>query len=268
MTPVTSSLSTIIEIIIGSSALLLVLASTYFLARMFLPRHQGYHLSQHIAVAIGLLVILLGFIELGLSYTPWKISFWPLVITLVVVSLVSFVITILGNSQEYIKRQAGSVQVAAIVRKITRSWRVLPSKDRYSWLFLGFAIVISLVLAPILIDIGNRRTAFTEFFIDLRAFPEAIPWQETLTPGDQVNIPVTVISYEVWPENYYIQVLINNQLYQGANLDDLQPEQKVTVIVPFFADQSGLYKVEFYLYKGESSDPYRSLHIWLDVSSK
>jgi uncharacterized membrane protein len=220
-------------------------------------------------MAIGLAAVLIGFIELGLSYTPWKIDFWSLVIALVVISLVCFLISvgIPGSSQECVEEPAGPHKVTmAIWKKTTRNWHALLPKDRYSRLFLGFTIVVSLVLGAVLIDIGNRRLAFTEFLISPNVFPEAPPWQEALAPGDRINIPLTVISHEVWTEHYYVQVLVNDQLYRSVDLGNLQPGQEITSIIPFLMDQSGSHKVEFHLHKDGLSISYRSLYIWLEVS--
>jgi uncharacterized membrane protein len=256
----------------GSSVSLIILASSYFLSRALLPRHHGYNSSQQIAVALGLTIVWVGFVELVLSYTPWRIDFWSLVVTLTIASLVNLLLSLVipGIFREHIRRRARSAEAATTIReKVARKWRhTTLTRDLCSWLFLGFTVAMSFVLTAVFVETSGQKGAFMEFYIDPNMFPETLPWQKTLSPGDLVNIPVTVISHEAQTEHCYVQVLLDNQLYHNVDLAGLKPGQETTAVIPLLMGQSGLHKVGFRLYKNQASVPYRSLHIWLYVSSQ
>ena len=166
---------TVNEAVLGFSVLLIAFASTYLLMKALLPLNQGYHTTQQIAVAAGLTVVSLGFTAMVLSYTRWKITFWSLIIALVLLSAASLAMAM------YLHR---SLQEQALHRgtalawweSIACTWRNRPLVDRLYWLFLGFAVAFSLGLLPILAS--NQQESFSEFYIDLSKFPNGPPWRE------------------------------------------------------------------------------------------
>ena len=261
----TSFLPATVEVTVGSSALLFTIVSVFFLTRALLPHQRGYNLSQQVAVTVGMTIVWVGFIELGLSHTSPKINFWPLVTALLIVSLVN--LGIAGYLQWHVTTHNRSQKSSPTIReRIAHKWHTWSPRDGYSWLFLGFATAISLVLVVTFNGVGSRRAAFVEFFIDPSIFPEVPPWQDALAPGEPISIPVTVVSHETQLEHFYLQVLVNDVLYQSLDLGNLQPGQEVKRVISFVIDHRGSYRVGFHLNRDGESFPHRSLHIWLHVS--
>lgn len=257
MFPAADSILAVVKNILGCGTLLIALTSVYLVTRVLLSAHSGYHIGQQIAAAIGLTTVMLGFIALGLSYTPWGINYWPLVIALAVVSVAN--LTIVG----YLQRRQRENSKSPVAFKAW--WQALSLKDSLSWLFLGFAVSLSIGLVPILVR--NQQETFTEFFVDQSVFSRVPPWRATLAPGDKISIPLTVVSHETDGERFYLQVLVDDQQYPITDLGILMPGQDVTNVLSLSVDRDGLHEVELNLYKGEVSLPYRSLSIWLQVRS-
>lgn len=259
------SMSMAIEVALGCSVLIVAFVSTFFLTRALLPIHRGYHVGQQIAVAIGFTTVSLGFIGLGLSYTPWKISFWSLATALTMFSIASLVIAdyLQRHSKGYTRFREG---LKALWEGMALSWHMLSLRDKLSWLFLCFAALFSLWLGPILAS--NQQETFSEFFIAPTKFPEEFPWRGTLASGDTTSIPVTVVSHETQAEDFHLQVLVNDQQYLFVELGILEPGQETMSMIPLSIGREGLHQVQLNLYKGDLSSPYRSLKIGLQVRSK
>jgi uncharacterized membrane protein len=201
-----------------------------------------------------------GFVGLGLSYTLWKITFWSLVTALATISVLILVVAVFLHRHQ--KRSNYTEVSTALRRRIAQGWNALPRKDKLSWLFLGFTVVLSIGLVPILMT--GRQQPFAEFYIDTE-FSETPPWQETLAPGNSADIPVTIISHEMETEDFHLEILIDDQQYHSINLGQLEPEQKTTSLIPLSTEQVGLHRIGLNLYRGEASQPYRSLHLWITV---
>jgi uncharacterized membrane protein len=238
----------------------MALSSSYFMSRALLPSSHKYTRGQQIALAGGFTFVLLGFAQLGLSYVPWGISFWSLVIALAVVSVLQLgIAAYLGGF--------GSGRARSGLRaKGVHGWLLTSWKDKASWLFLGLATVSALGLAPILVE--GRQEAFTELFVNLDELDETRPWKEAVPLGTEVGIPVTVVSHEMrQKESFYLQVTVDDQVHRVIDFGSLESGQEVTREVLLSMEQEGYHTVDFGLYKAGALVPYRSLRVGLRVVS-
>jgi len=110
------------QAVLGSSVLLIAVTSVYVLTTALLPVREGYQVTQQLAVAVGLTIVSLGFITMALSYTRWKISFWPLVVSLVLLSAASLAL------EAYLRRSAPEQPTprggeARSWRSVANAWR-------------------------------------------------------------------------------------------------------------------------------------------------
>lgn len=258
------TLSTVIKAPIGSVVLLIYVASFYVLTGALLPRQRGHDIYSHIAVAIGLVVVMIGFIELALSYAPWRINFWSLVVALAFVSFANLAIAvgIWKHIDKYDRLRVGEL---AIWRRLICDWQILSSRDKYSLLFLAISLAMSLGLAPIIAS--SRHEFYSEFFIDQNTLIEQQSWQEMPERGEPIYLPLTIVSHERRGENFYIEVHVDDQLYHSIDLGNLLPGEETRQTISILMNRSGLHKVAFYLYKDGLTSPYRWLYLWVNVSS-
>jgi len=247
---------------LGASVLLIAFASIYLLIKTLLPLNQGYHITQQIAVATGLAVVSLGFIVMALSYTSWKITFWSLMVALVLLSIASLAMAMyLHRSMPEQAPHRGTAMTWW--ESVVCTWRNRPLVDRLSWLFLGFAATFSLGLLPILAS--NQQESFSEFYIDLSKSPDGSSWREALAPGEHADLIIGVTNHEHADVQYRIERAGPSGTEQIAAIH-LAHDQTWEQPYTFTPTQPGAdQKVEFLLYKQGDAEPYRSLHLWINV---
>ena len=106
---------------------------------------------------------------------------------------------------------------------------------------------------------------FTEFYI-LNDAGKTENYPGTIIAGQSAKVILGVINHEHEPTTYSIEITLG-----GKNIQQIDPftlnaeqkrEQEVTITPIEIGDKQEL---EFLLYKGDSSDVYESVHLWVDV---
>ena len=114
-------------------------------------------------------------------------------------------------------------------------------------------------------DTGEK---YTEFYF-ARPGPQKEEPPRIVTPGEVVSEPLGIVNYEGKMTAYRIEV-VND----GKNVAQIEPivleyGQSWHEIVTFvLSEPAGNHKVEFLLYTGEATEPYRQLNLWVGVQEK
>jgi uncharacterized membrane protein len=107
---------------------------------------------------------------------------------------------------------------------------------------------------------------FTEFYI-LGPEGEAADYPEELKIGEMGTVVVEIINYEYQDMYYRVEIWSAEALIGEPKTVMLQHEQKWEQEMGFLPVRVGEnQRVEFLLFKEGGSEPYRSLHLWIDVT--
>ena len=108
---------------------------------------------------------------------------------------------------------------------------------------------------------------FTEFYV-LGLEGKAIDYPRELKVGEEERVIVGIINREHETVSYRVEVRIDGVKNNEVGLLVLGHDEKWEGIVSFTPDRAGdSQKVEFLLFKQGESEPYGSLHLWVDVKA-
>lgn len=140
--------------------------------------------------------------------------------------------------------------------------------------FLDKALTI-LIASILLVTVGlllytvtkpQLTDRFTEFYL-LNLEGEAGNYPQDLKVGEEGTVLVSIVNHEKETASYELKVLIDG--VQNYRLDAIQlaSEEKWEQAVGFVPDKTGdRQKVEFLLFKFGQSEPYLTLHLWINVT--
>lgn len=252
----------------------------YSLIAALFPGKKDLDGIERVALSFGLSIAVAPLIGLALNYTPWGIRLHPIAISLLAFILLMSYIAItrrkrLPEDERYL---------VALDIELPR-WRELSRVDRILSVALiasiGFAIgaLAYVIVTP---KVGER---FTEFYI-LGSSGKAEGYPRRLSVGEEGKVIMGIVNHEFAQVDYAVQVRVGGHPQTRIADISLGHEEKLEQMVAFSSDvPSENMKVEFWLDKiGErpqqgvpygrrdiSKDPppegpYRSLHLWVDVS--
>jgi len=239
----------------------LFLPGYIFIAALF-PKKGDLDSIERVALSFGLSIAIVPLIGLILNYTPWGIRLYPILFSISAFILICSIIT-------WYRRNKISEEERFLIsfEFDFPKWKTIGRLDK----FLSIILIISIISAIGMLiyvvakpKIGER---FTEFYIlGPGGMADDYPTESTI--GETCEVIVGIINRE--HENVNYDVVINmggkeiNRLSSISLAHDEKWERRVN-IVPNEAGEN--IKVEFLLYKGESEniEPYRELHLWIDV---
>ena len=247
-----------LRIVLG--LLFLLFFPGYTLIAALFPRKDSLDAIERVALSLGLSIAIVPLIGLVLNYTPWGIRLYPIVI-----SIVSFIL-IVSAIALYRRRRLPQEE-----RFETKIHIRLPQWDQWSKLNKGLSIVLLLsilgAIGTVVYAVANPKVAesFTEFYVvGLQGTAENYP--QKLVVGQQGEVTLVIVNHEHQDTSYRIEVRIDGEKTQEVGPISLANEEKWEEKVTFVPTKAGeAQKVEFQLYKGEGSEPYRDLYLWLDV---
>jgi uncharacterized membrane protein len=106
---------------------------------------------------------------------------------------------------------------------------------------------------------------YSEFYI-LGANGKAEDYPRELYRGQKGTVILGVINHEQTSADYRMEITIEGVKTLDIGPISLNDTEKWEDTASFSSDISGLdKKVEFLLYKGESIEPYLTLHLWINI---
>ena len=232
----------------------------YCLVAALYPRRNDLEGPERLALSFGLSIAVVPLIGLALNYSPWGIRLEP---------ILAFVTLFI---------------VLAAAAAICRRW-LLPAEEAFAvasdvglprWPKLRLVDgVLALALMALLAGLGvvsysaatsrGASERFTEFYI-LGSGGKAEAYPGLVNVGQRAAAVLGLVNHEGEDTAYHIAVRLDGEDADDIDalvLGDDERWEKTVVLLPTHAGND--QKAEFLLYKEGASEPYRSLHLWLDV---
>jgi uncharacterized membrane protein len=233
----------------------------YSLVAALFTKRDDLDIARRLALGFGLsivVVVLVGFI---LNYTPWGISLYS-----VLISLLVFIMAASGVA--YYRR------------------RRLPEEERFEPRFRGslagfrgrehlvdrllLALLVLVIIGAIgtLVYIGRPPAVgqtFTEFYM-LGPEGGVEDYPDVISPGDEASVTLGIVNHEKETTEYYIRIVIGEEEVGGVEAITLADGEGWQQRVSFTPVEVGeAQEVEFRLYRGSDDRAYHTLQLWVDV---
>jgi len=251
--------SNVLRTILGLPFLLFFPGYTLMVA--LFPKKGDLSGIERVALSFGLSIAVTALVGLILNYTPWGISLYPILLSLVLFILVT-------SATAYYRRRR-----LAAEERFTVSFRIaLPRWADLSKLDKGLSIVLAVSILAVIGTAGYAIAAprmgeqFTEFYV-LGLEGEAEDYPSGLVVGEEAKVTLGIVNHEGGEISYYVELTIDGVKNGEVGPLVLANEDKWEEEVSFAPQKAGDdQKVEFLLYRDGESEPYSTLHLFIDVT--
>jgi len=249
---------------IALGALFVLFFPGYMLIAAVFPRKDTLDGIERLALSFGLSIAIVPLIGLILNYTPWGIRLEPILFSLLFFIL-GMAAVALWRRQRLAYEERFQVNFTVNLSRLTLGWRNQGRWDRLFSILLVFAIFAALGTVVYVIQSPGVGERFTEFYI-LGIEGKAEGYPQEIILGDKGEVIVGIVNREHEPTVYTVEISIDGENIVEVGPVSLDHEGKWEQKVSFNPSRAGPnQKVEFLLYRGESTDPYQGLHLWVDV---
>ena len=234
----------------------------YTLIAALFPKRHSLDSIERVALSFGLSIAVVPLIGLILNYTPWGIRLYPILVCL-----------------------TGFIIVMSIVAWIRRSY-ILPSErlsininidfssfassklDRILTVVLIGAIIAAIGTLIYVISTPKVGEKFTEFYI-LGEEGKAEGYPRELVVGEEGYVILGIVNHEYKTVSYTAKILIGDENNKSIGPINLKNKEKWEKKIGFTPKKPGKnIKVQFLLFRDNQVKPYRSLHLWINVTKK
>ena len=234
----------------------------YTLIAALFPGKDDLDATWRIALSLALSIAVVPLIGLALNYSPWGIRLNA------ILAFVTLFIVLTAAVAVYRRRLLPADEAFRIPTDLPwEQW----SQARMVRGFPALALVLSLagmgVAAFFLATSPGGSETFTEFYV-LGPGGKAEAYPSLVRVGDNAAVILGVVNREGQDTTYQVEVRIDGEStdsYENLVLTDGERWEQRVLLIPTHAGEK--QKVEFLLSKDRGSQPYRSLHLWLDVEA-
>lgn len=231
----------------------------YALISALFPARDDLNGIERVALSFGLSIAVVPLLGLILNYTPWGIRLYPILLTLLVFTILLSVIAIYRrNKLSAEKRFVISLNVE------TTEWGSFSRLNKILSLALVGAVMFAVGSFYYVATTPKVGEKFTEFYIlGPGGKAEGYPWY--MKTGEEKEVILGTVNHEYRPVSYTVEVRMDGYVKMRLGPFELNHEEKKEEPVSFsiYEPHENL-KVEFLLFKDGESDPYRSLHLWVN----
>ncbi|VVB84835.1 Uncharacterised protein [uncultured archaeon] len=255
---------TIIRTILGIPMVLFI--PGYVLIAALFPGRDDIDGIERAALSFGLSIAIVPLLGLGLNFTPWGIRIIPIIVTLVLFSLLLWVIACFRRLQ-LPQDKRFEVPLKAAIAGVKEEFAGQENRtDRILTLILVISIVFSLVTLVYVIVTPKQGEKFTEFYI-LGPSGKAADYPRGVSPGVPVSLIVGIVNHEYSDINYTLQVQVQNNTFLEKKVQ-LGNNQTWENPVTFAINRTGSnLKLEFLLFREGMEAPYREAHLWVNSTA-
>jgi uncharacterized membrane protein/LysM repeat protein len=232
----------------------------YCLVAALYPRRDDLQLPERLALSSGLSIAAVVLISLALNYSPWGIRLEP------ILAFVALFIVLLAAVAALRRALLPRDQAFAMTVNVRLPRR---PKPRLIDALAGAALLAFLASLGggvyFVAASGEGQEGFTEFYV-LGSGGKAEAYPSLVKAGERVTAVLGLVNREGQDAVYQIAVVLDGETaddIEGLVLGSGERWEETVVLVPTRAGNS--QKAEFLLYKDGGGEPYRSLHLWLDV---
>ncbi len=239
-------------------------APGYTLQAALFPAADDLDGPERLALSFGLSVAIIPPLALILDGLPWGIRLWPVVAGEGMVMIGCSLVAWLRR-----RRMAEEDRFHLAVHLDVKGWWA--SQDRTSRLIygiLGLALLMAAVGAFAIIALPTEGDFLTEFYL---LGPEGLAedYPREAIAGQPVLITMGITNHEAVPATYRIEVRDGSGLIGQAGpiyLEVGATDEREISFAPLEVGDD--VKIEFFLYRDDGSEPYRSLRLWMKVKEE
>ena len=236
----------------------------YTLQAALFPRADDLDGPERLALSFGLSVAVVPPLALLLDALPWGIRLVP-----IVVAEATFMTVCAGVA--LVRRSRLPLQDRPVLEWQFRPlewWRGLRGVERLLYAVLGLALLGFAVGAVAIITAPRPGEKLTEFYI---LGPEGLAenYPREVPAGQAITVTVGIANHEGVMAEYWVGAFVRNELVGQAGplrLADEQTDERVLDLVPTTGGDD--VRIDIYLYRVGSDDPYRSLRLWVKVKGE
>jgi uncharacterized membrane protein len=242
--------------------LLVLFFPGYVLVSALYPRREQLNGVERIALGLGLSLALVPLLGLALNFiTIEGIRLTPIVVTL---SLWTLAVAAVAWNQ---RRRIAPEERFQVPWNTITSWVRKPR--RFTDLGAGFALTLAalVIIGAVVWKVQQPVSgeSFTEFYV-LGAQKMLQDYPTNLRTGEAQDYNVGIVNHEKETVTYVIRAFLGNTEVGSLSALTLEDgatwEGKINVTPSTVADQE---KLELRLYRKPANEPYRTLHLFVDV---
>lgn len=235
----------------------------YTLLAALFPRKDSLQSVERVVLSFVSSVAIVPLIILVLNYTPWHIRIEPIFASVAAfIFIASAVALIRRRGVPQSEKFQPSMQI-----KIPR-WGNQTRMDKVVSFLLLLLIIGSVGALFYVFSTPKAQNNFTDFYM-LGSQGTIQDYPKELVLGEQAEVTLEIANHEHQYLSYIIDMMLNGEKIQEIGPIGLADNEKWSQGVTLIPPQAGNdQKFEFLLYKGENTEPYLTLQLWLDVAEK
>jgi len=258
--------SSIIRAILG--IIFVLFLPGYLLISALFPAKTNLDGIERLALSFGLSIAVVPLLGLILNYTPWGIRLIPILITLSIFCMLMLIIAYYRR-MKLVEAQRFSVPFNDYILTIKQEFfKPGTRQDKILTIVLVISIILAVSMIIFVIITPKIGEKFTEFYI-LDINGKADDYPVDMVVGIPAELIVGIVNHEYARINYTMQVELDKNILtsQEIRLAHNETWENIIALTP---DKAGTdMKMEFILCKDENlSKPYRSLHIWVNITQQ
>ena len=235
----------------------------YVLIVALFPKKDDLDGIERAALSFGLSIAVVPLLGLALNYTPWGIRLLPILVILILFTglmsgLAFYRRGKLPPAERFVpafELNLPNLKELSLLDKVLSILLVLA-------IFFALGSIFYVVTTP---KVGEK---FTEFYI-LGKDGKAEGYPQNLSFGEKGEVIVGVVNHEYRPVKYYLIVKMGDFYKSRTGPIQLDYGEKWEKPVNFSAYQwHKNLKVEFLLFRQGDKKPYRSTHLWVNVTKQ
>jgi len=226
----------------------------YALVSALFPGKKGLGLLERVALSFGLSIAATPLLGLVLNYTPFGIRKDSVLATLLL-------FTLLCALTAHYRRKTIEGEESFSLSAGHKAFLPENRLDKALTVLLLLSIIISLSVLVYVIVTPKQGEKFTEFYI-LGPAGKAENYPTALKTGVNATVIIGIVNREYEQINYTLRVLLGNESLRTQGIP-LVHNQSYSAEFTFSPTRNGTEKLSFQLYRNESIEPYRSLHLWV-----
>ncbi len=234
----------------------------YSLSAVLFPYRGQLSPLERAALTVLLSLALAALAGLALNYTPWGVALLPV---LLVLGGGSFLTAIIAWYRW--KQLAPAERLSFDLPTPIIPWELPSIVDKALMYSLVAVIIVAALTMVYTFNSPSISESFTEFYI-LGADGSLENYATSLSVYDEQQLLVGVVNHEHHHLAYRIKLRLGDQQLAEVQTGTLSPGQRWESPISFtLASRGADQKLELLLIREDQQDqPYRSLHLWLDVT--
>jgi uncharacterized membrane protein len=232
----------------------------YTLMSALFPREDSMQRVERFVLSFVLSIALVILLALVINFTPWGVRVEPILAFLVIFIFVASYVALfrrrhLPEGERFEPRLGLSVP----------RWGAVGRSEKAASIVLVVVLAGAVGALVWAVATPPADEPFTDFYA-LGSEGMLMDYPREVTLGSQAEVTLGIVNHEREDAIYGVDVLVGERMeleIGPLSLSDGEEWQDVVALIPSEAGED--QKVEFLLYKGEDTEPYLNLHLWLDV---